>query len=82
MKLKIALGLQVLLDSGADVNSTFAALNTTALMTSSFHGHVDIVRLLLERGADVRMLDTQQSTALGYSFGGKRIVGHYMAFQL
>ena len=40
-------------------------------MTSSFHGHVDIVHLLLERGADVRMIDTQQSTALGYAFGGK-----------
>ena len=63
---------QVLLDHGADVNSTFATLNTTALMTSSFHGHVEVVRLLLQYGSDVRMCDLQQSTALGYAFGGTR----------
>lgn len=61
-----------MLDNNADVNATFATLNTTALMTSAFHGHVDVVRLLLERGADCRMVDLQQSTALGYCFGGER----------
>ena len=59
------------MNCGADVNATFAALNTTALMTSSFHGHVDVVRLLLQRGADVSAHDTQLSTALGYAFGGE-----------
>ena len=62
---------QVLLSNGADVNATFASLNTTALMTSAFHGHVDVVRLLLDSGANVRALDRQQSTALGYCFGGR-----------
>lgn len=61
---------QVLLNNGADVNAPFASLNTTALMTSAFHGHVEIVRLLLGRGADVHLLDLQSSTALGYAFGG------------
>ena len=64
---------QVLIQNGADVNTPFAALNTTALMTSSYHGHVDVVRLLLENGADVQMVDLQQSTALGYSFGGEHL---------
>ena len=65
------LSTQVLLNNGAEVDATFATLNTTALMTSAFHGHTDIVRLLLSRGADVTILDMQQSTALGYAFGGE-----------
>lgn len=64
--------VDVLLANGANVNATFASLNTTALMTSAFHGHVDVVRLLLDSGANVRALDRQQSTALGYCFGGTR----------
>ena len=53
------------------MSDTFAELQTTALMTSSFHGHTEIVRLLLRRGADVKAVDIQSSTALGYAFGGK-----------
>lgn len=62
--------VQMLLDYGADVNAPFASLQTTALMTSSFHGHVDVVRALLDHGANARAVDTQGSTALGYAFGG------------
>ena len=62
---------QTLLDCGADVNVPFAALNTTALMTSSYHGHTDVVKILLEHNANVHAVDLQQSTALGYAFGGK-----------
>ena len=40
-------------------------------MTSSYHGHVDVVRVLLEKEANVHTVDLQQSTALGYAFGGK-----------
>lgn len=64
---------QTLLECGADVNVPFAALNTTALMTSSYHGHVDVVKLLLDHGAEVHAVDLQQSTALGYAFGGMNI---------
>ena len=53
------------------MNVPFAALNTTALMTSSYHGHTDVVKVLLEQGANVHAVDLQQSTALGYAFGGK-----------
>ena len=62
--------LQMLLDYGAEVNATFATLETTALMTSSFHGHSEIVRTLLDHGASAKSVDTQGSTALGYAFGG------------
>ena len=62
--------LQVLLEYHADVNDTFAGLQTTALMTSSFHGHADVVRVLLDHGASPKTVDVQGSTALGYCFGG------------
>jgi len=67
--------VKLLLTYQVDVNDTFAALKTTALMTSSFHGHAEIVRLLLKKGADVRIVDLQGSTALGYAFGGTRDIG-------
>ena len=63
--------LQILIDNDADVNLPFAALNTTALMTSAYHGHFEIVRLLLQNGAEVQAEDMQKSTALGYAFGGR-----------
>jgi outer membrane protein assembly factor BamB len=46
-----------LLDSGVDVNSK-ARYNATALMFASDKGHVEIVRLLIDRGADVNAEDT------------------------
>ena len=63
---------QVLLEHGADVDFAFASLNTTALMTSAFHGNIEAVTLLLKNGANVRALDLQKSTALGYAFGGEK----------
>jgi ankyrin repeat protein len=39
-----------LLDAGAEVNT--AGRDTTALAAAAFQGHVDVVTLLLERGAD------------------------------
>jgi len=53
------------------VNGRFTELRTTALMTSSYHGHVDMVRELLSRGARVQAVDKQGSTALSYAFGGQ-----------
>jgi len=53
------------------VNGRFTELRTTALMTSSFHGHSQVVRELLRRGARVQSVDKQGSTALSYAFGGR-----------
>ncbi|KAI0228407.1 hypothetical protein LSAT2_021116 [Lamellibrachia satsuma] len=63
---------EVLLKHGAHVDFPFAALRTTALMTSAFHGNMEAVTTLLKNGANVRALDMQKSTALGYAFGGTR----------
>jgi len=45
--------LAKLLDRGADPNDSGDEHGTTALTTAAFQGHLDAVRLLLERGADI-----------------------------
>jgi ankyrin repeat protein len=45
-------GLRAWLDAGDDVNQTDPATNQTLLMTAAHEGHRDLVRLLLDRGAD------------------------------
>ena len=61
----------MLLSHGAKVNGRFTELRTSSLMTSSFHGHGEVVRALLSRGARVHAVDKQGSTALSYAFGGR-----------
>ena len=46
-----------LLDQGADVNAKFR-YGTTALFKAAERGHVEIVKLLLARGADATVKDT------------------------
>jgi len=72
--MRIGLLVQVLLTHGAKVNGRFTELRTSALMTSSYHGHAEVVRELLSRGARVQAVDKQGSTALSYAFGGQRSV--------
>ena len=45
-------GLRSWLDAGGDVNHTNPANNQTLLMAAAFEGQHEIVRLLLDRGAD------------------------------
>ena len=68
-----------LLDAGVDVNSK-ARYDATALMFAADRGHLEIVRLLVERGADVNAADTfYKFTALGAALGnGHREVAKYL----
>jgi ankyrin repeat protein len=56
-----------LLDEGVDVNTKFR-YDRTALSFAADRGHVDVVKVLLERGADVTMKDTfYNATALTWA---------------
>lgn len=46
-----------LLDDGVDVNTKFR-YGTTALFFACDHGHVDVVRVLLDKGADLTLKDS------------------------
>ena len=46
-----------LLDEGVDVNSKFR-YGTTALSFAADHGHLEVVKVLVARGADVNVKDT------------------------
>ena len=46
-----------LLDEGVDVNTKFR-YNATALFYACDHGHVDVVKVLLDHGAEMDVKDT------------------------
>ena len=46
-----------LLDEGVDVNTRFR-YNATALFYACDHGHIDVVKVLLDKGADMSVKDT------------------------
>ena len=49
--------MKVLLDEGVDINSVYEQCGFTALMMASMNSHVKIVKELINRGADVSMVD-------------------------
>ena len=53
-----------LLDQGADVDATDEQHGNTALMLAANGGHIDILRLLLDAGADVHIKAKDGWTAL------------------
>src|SRR5688572_6723245 len=61
------------LDKGADVNAKFR-YGATALFKAAERGHTEIAKLLLARGADVKVKDTfYQATAMTWALDGKHI---------
>lgn len=64
-------GVEQLLDQGVDVD-TPTRYGATALFYAADRGHFDVVRLLVERGADVNVRDTfYGSTILSRAQGGR-----------
>jgi len=61
------------LDKGADVNAKFR-YGTTALFKAAERGHTDVAKLLLERGADLKVKDTfYGATAMTWALDGEHI---------
>src|SRR5215216_1981010 len=64
-----AAALKAFLDKGVDVNSK-TRYGATALSYACDKGHVEVVRLLIERGADVNVRDTfYGEVPLGWAAG-------------
>ena len=55
-----------LLDLGININAK-SSLGTSILMWASLYGDLDIVKLLLEKGADVNIRNYNKMTALKYA---------------
>lgn len=60
---------RTMIDAGANVNQQSVTERATALMAASLGGHVDIVRMLLERKADANVADRVGKTAMVYASG-------------
>ncbi len=58
------------IDKGADVNLP-TNKNYTPLMSAAKGGHIEIVKLLLDKGADPSTRDTSGKTALDYAIEKK-----------
>ena len=69
--------VKILLEHGADVNSTTGDYDYTALMYASKYEHIKIVQILLKHGADVNIQNRNGFTALIYASerGYSKIVG-------
>ena len=65
-----------LLRRNASVSIALTSDGKTALMLSSVKGHLEVVRALLERGADINATDSMGATALTLScaFGHLEVV--------
>jgi len=61
-----------LLAQGIPVDCTMAGDGVTALMLASQRGHVDVVRLLLDRGAEVNRGDRHHEQPILYAFRKSR----------
>ena len=56
--------VRALLDQGTDINQRTHLRKQTALMKAAQKGRIEVVKLLLERGADKSLVDSFGRTAL------------------
>ena len=58
------------MESGADINSKNKD-GSTALMSASANGYIDIVKFLIEKGIDINARDNGGMSALRYAFANE-----------
>ncbi len=69
----------LLVARGIDVNAPTSVLGYTALMFASAGGHMDIVQLLIKKGANVNGVTSLGETALGMALLEARLdIGEYL----
>jgi ankyrin repeat protein len=59
--------VQLLLNSGENINEVLGRNGNTPLLFSCDNGHMDIVELLLARGANIEMPNDAGNTPLHYA---------------
>ncbi len=59
--------IRILLDSGQDVNGELDDEKRSALLLGSFYGDPELIKLLIEKGADVNATDKYGRTALHFA---------------
>lgn len=57
-------------NQNVDLNQAVDQSGRTPLMLASFNGHSDVVKILLEHGADPKKTDSQGQTALSFAASG------------
>tara|TARA_B100001094_G_scaffold81365_1_gene77590 strand:- start:109 stop:849 length:741 start_codon:yes stop_codon:yes gene_type:complete len=67
-----------LLDSGEDPNTREHYTNRTALMIASEYGHTEIIRLLLDRGADINSQNDSYTALIKASMLGKGDMAEFL----
>lgn len=59
--------VSLLLAAGARVDVTLHATNWTALLLAAFYGQADVVKVLLDHGADPKAKDSEGKTAMAWA---------------
>ncbi|MEO1614388.1 MAG: ankyrin repeat domain-containing protein [Planctomycetota bacterium] len=72
-----------LLDAGAEINAVGGAENYTPLMMASAENQLEVVKLLLARGADQTMVDDDGENALDFARqkGNREVVAYLQSFK-
>ena len=65
--------VRTLLNAGADVNSRLSMTGDTALHWAAYYGSIDIIKLLLEKGADVNAINGSRETPLNRAARGNHV---------
>ena len=64
--------MKKLVAQGASVDAPSEKLNFTPLIAATYHGHVEVVKFLLESKADPNLADDEGSTALLHACWGNK----------